>query len=389
MQQNSYLYYPLIQIPEKTLVHSVLFQDRVKRIIPPNHQMDSGQAELAKTPNEISQEYLGYRFIEDADYWESKEEIALLFCDFLDEIYNTKKPELYDHLLGKDYKNNFTFKNNVVTFGTQYFVYAHKFSEKVFDKLDSLGWMKYHNEYYACELSNELCNIYMSLLALSISKRTSEPMMTDSAKAESLLSSSIFKVFFRSLLPPTKDDKQENSEICINLIFNKNPRYKPIESLLSFKEAIEIRAKLESERENFTNLVNRFSKKVSLLNPADKEQFMLIEIEEIIDEARSYMNKVQMEAKRKRQKQDREQINYIKTGISITAPIAGALADSLAASSPSLGIWSTGGFILALSTLLIPEKSNENEIQEIISAKESAYLYMNKLWELQEKSTKV
>ena len=57
---DTYLYYPLIRIPESTLVHSLLFQNRIKRIIPPHHEMDEFHHKQATLPNDICRQYLGY-----------------------------------------------------------------------------------------------------------------------------------------------------------------------------------------------------------------------------------------------------------------------------------------------------------------------------------------
>jgi hypothetical protein len=65
---DSYLYYPYIKIPERTLIHALLFQDRVKRIIPDVAQMDAEHHKEAILPNAVCRQYLGYDFIEDADF---------------------------------------------------------------------------------------------------------------------------------------------------------------------------------------------------------------------------------------------------------------------------------------------------------------------------------
>ena len=36
---NTYLYYSLIRIPDEILIHSLLYKDKIKRIIPPAHSV--------------------------------------------------------------------------------------------------------------------------------------------------------------------------------------------------------------------------------------------------------------------------------------------------------------------------------------------------------------
>ena len=125
--EDTYLYYPYIKVPESTLVHSLLFKDSIKRIMPPQHEMDEFHANQAKRPNDICRQYLGYEFIKEADYYTAKKEIAVSFCEFLDKAKTTNNPELYEPLLGVGYKERFGFDKNRLNFGTQYIVYAHKF----------------------------------------------------------------------------------------------------------------------------------------------------------------------------------------------------------------------------------------------------------------------
>jgi hypothetical protein len=88
---HTYLYYPFIKIPEQTLVDSLLFHDRIKRIIPTYHAGDENM-EQAHSQNKICKQYLGYEFIEEADYFASKTEISGPFCAFLDDAYKIKSP---------------------------------------------------------------------------------------------------------------------------------------------------------------------------------------------------------------------------------------------------------------------------------------------------------
>jgi len=58
---DKYLYYPFIRIPETTLVHSLLYKDRIKRIIPPESEMDVEQSQRARLPNEICRQYTKHK----------------------------------------------------------------------------------------------------------------------------------------------------------------------------------------------------------------------------------------------------------------------------------------------------------------------------------------
>ncbi len=94
--------------------------------------MDDFQQKKAQLPNDICRQYLGYEFIESANYYEAKETIADLFCNFLEEANKTKTPQHFQPLLGENYQKKFVSKEGSMSIGTQYFVYAHKFSKKSF-----------------------------------------------------------------------------------------------------------------------------------------------------------------------------------------------------------------------------------------------------------------
>jgi hypothetical protein len=56
--------------------------------------------------------------------------------------------------------------------------------------------------------------------------------------------------------------------------------------------------------------------------------------------------------------------------------------------SPAPGVWALGGTILGLGTFFMPRimrKRNRNNEQEMLSSRQKAYVFMNRLWEISDK----
>lgn len=392
---DKYLYYPFIRIPESTLVHSLLFKDRIKRIIPPDSEMDMQQSRQARQPNEICRQYLGYEFIESADYRTAKKEIADLFCSFLDEAYKTNNPQYFESLLGKNYKKNLVFKKTSHTVGTQYFVYAAKFSRKVFDKLDSLSWMRYYKNRLSCELRNEICNIYMSLLAACISKLSKEPISTGLRQADDILRSPLFLEFFSEVIPPHMQNHENTIELCINLLMGESDTQSdaeqnkiPLHEVLTFPEAVRIRCGLENERGDFCALVDDITDKAKAVDPSDPDAFITLEVKDVLERANDYLSRIKSEAINQVSEDRKSLISHVQTGLSAAFPALGLTADILTGVSPAPGVWSLGGTILGLGTFFMPKiigKRNRTNEQQMLSSRQKAYVFMNRLWEISDK----
>lgn len=391
--EDTYLYYPYIKVPESTLVHSLLFKDSIKRIMPPHHEMDEFHATQAKRPNDICRQYLGYEFIKEADYHAAKKEIAAPFCEFLDKAKTTNNLELYEPLLGVGYIERFRFDKKRFNLGTQYIVYAHKFDKKVFDKLDSLGWMKYHGDMSACELSNEPCNVYMTLLAACISKNTKEPISTGLEEADENVRSNLFKETFQDLLPEHFQSDHHVQEVCLNLLLgdglnnNDNSIGIPAHEVLTFPEAVRIRAGLENERREFCTLVNDLVGKISLLDIKDPEAFISLEVKDVVEASRNYINRIKIEAQKQASKERKGLVAHIQTGLSSALPVAGVAIDAITGNVPAPGVWTATGMAIGLGTFFLPKmmrQKNAEKIQPISTSRQKAYLFMNKLWTIRD-----
>jgi hypothetical protein len=392
---DKYLYYPFIQIPESTLVHSLLYNDRIKRIIPPESEMDVQQSRQAKFQNEICRQYLGYEFIESADYWDAKDKIADPFCSFLDEAYKTKNPQHFEPLLGKNYKKNIVFKKNSFLNGTQYFVYAAKFSPKVFDKLESFSWMRYDKDSMACELSNEVCNIYMSLLAACISKLTKEPISTGLRQAEDIIRSPLFLEHFSDVIPPHMQQDENTIELCINLLMgtpdaesNSKQKTIPLHDLLTFPEAVRIRCGLENERRDFCALIDDITEKAKAVDPSDPDAFITLEVKDVLERANDYLNRIKTEAINQVSEERKNLVSRIQSGLSVAFPALGVAADIFTGLKPAPGFWSLGGTILGLGTFFIPRmgkssRKGNNELR-MLTSRQKAYVFMNRLWDIRD-----
>ena len=379
------LYYPFIRIPQPTLVHSLLFKDRIKRIIPPHHDLDDDLLRSATHPNDVCRQYLGYDFIENADYWQAREEIADMFCDFLDEASSTKHPKHFEPLLGIDYKNALEYSPHTFSLGTQYFVYAHKFDHRVFDKLESLKWMRFHQKKNACEMRNELCNLYMTLLAACISKQTGEPVSTGVRQAEELLREPTFWKHFHDAVPPQITGQDGTAELCINLLLTngENSDDAPaIHEVLSFDEAARIRSGLEDHRRHFSDLVDHLIEKAEAVNPADVNAFLSLEVQDVLASAEEYLGHIRTESTRQLASSRKHVVDRFRSGFSAVVPLVGVAADALTGAAPVPGLWTAMGSILGVGALFLPNQRTEQAVQEFMSTRQHAYLFMNRLWDI-------
>jgi len=391
---HTYLYYPFIKIPESTLVDSLLFHDRVKRIIPPQHAGDE-DLEQAYTQKDICKQYLGYEFIEEADYSDSRAEISGPFCALLDDALKAKSPKKFEQIFGKNYKSLFDFERTTI-WGTQYFIYAQKFDEQVYNKLLENHWMVYHEDMHACELRNELCNVYMTLLAGNIGRRTGEPISTGVREAEELLRKPIFQEYFRGLVSDQLRPDTKLQEMCVSLIlgggFSKDSegvnRSIPIDKVLTFPEAVRIRAGLEKERKEFCSFVDNLMARVKAIDPADPKALLELEVRDVIDAATNYWHEIQKKTDRELKNGKKEWAAYIQTGISVSLPVLGTAADVLTNKIPEPGFWTSMGTLLSLFSFALlhkPSRSLAMESANALSSREKAYLFMNRLWEIRDR----
>ena len=379
------LYYPFIRIPQPTLVHSLLFKDRIKRIIPPHHELDDDRLRSAMHPNKVCKQYLGYDFIENADYRQARSEIAEMFCDFLDEAHSTKAPKHFEALLGENYKNTLVYSPHTFSHGTQYFVYAHKFDQRVFEKLESLKWMRFHREKNACEMRNELCNLYMTILATCISKQTGEPVSTGVQQAEGLLRQPAFWKHFRDAVPPQIAGRNKTAELCVNLLLTngENSDDAPaIHEILSFEEAARIRSGLEDHRRHFSDLVDHLIKKSEAVNPVDEDSFLSLEVKEVLTGAEEYLRQIKAESTRQLASNRKQAVEKFRSGFSAVVPLVGVAADALTGATAPPGIWTTTGSILGVGVLYSSHRNTTPAVQEFISTRQHAYLFMNRLWDI-------
>ncbi len=385
------LYYPFIKIPESTLVHSLLFKDRIKRIIPPSSDMDDYQRGQAQSPNDICRQYLGYEFIEDADYRIAKELIVDSFCAFLDEANKTKHPDHFVPLLGNDYRKRLAFEDDSLAFGTQHFIFAHKFAPQVFEKLESLQWMRNHKDMPAYELSNELCNVYMSLLAACISEQTKEPITTGLIEADEIIRTPLFSQFFGGVIP-SDIQSDNNRELCVNLLLGSSATSaetgaKPLHDILTFPEAVRIRCGLEDKRREFCATVDKIINKAKAVDPKDPEAFISLEVDDVIENATEYLNSIKEEAAKNVSDERKDLVTNIKTGVSLLLPPIGTAADVIFKDAPMPGSWSSAGVIFSLGIFFIPKvfKTGEQQnFQKMLTTRQKAYLFMNQLWDIRD-----
>ena len=162
----------------------------------------------------------------------------MYFSAFLREANNSKTDTPFKSLLGENYKERFSeIKNR--HFGIQHLVFVEKFDHNVFSALEETGWMVYHEDTRACELPQEICDIYMTLLASNISKAQGDLLETNQQYCENVFRNTDFQNYFKKLLPPQYCDLKEFKDISINFLFGNNESNNaiPIHSLLSIQSS--------------------------------------------------------------------------------------------------------------------------------------------------------
>lgn len=383
------LYYPFIEIPEPVLVHALLFKDHIKKIIPPQYAVRDEERETYNRDNEIIKKILGYEFIIEADYEESRKDIAEDFVSLLTDAHNAHNVAEFSGLFGENYKNRFDVKRHRSIFGVQHFVYADKFDHRVFSTLGRLGWMK-HADYHVCELRNELSNVYMTLLAAAISKRTREPILTGIAESESILRDKVFQKYFSRHLPiQLQSNTKDLQELCLTLLLSGNikeantKREQLVEQFLSINEAAKIRANLEKSRVDFCKVVDTLVGKVSAISAQNIEQYLTYEAQDVIAAARDYKSKLDEELSRQLLNHKKENRKYVRTGISLAFPVLGKIADMISTGTAASNTWTEVGTALSLFSFLTLERQPSDATKSEPTSRENAYLFLNNLWSLQ------
>lgn len=392
---DTFLYYPFIDIPESTLVHSLLFQERVRRIIPSIMGMDEQRYNDAQRPNAIFRQYLGYDFIEDANFWEATREVSNMFCVFLNDASTAKRSTKFEPLLGKSYKQRFDFRKNRTYSSTQHFIYAQKFDSQVFELLTKLNWTRFHSDMYACELSNELCNLYMTLLACCMSKNSGRPISTDVGQAASMIREPVFKKYFAAALPIDASDVSLQ-ELCISILMRSDigetdGKQIPMHQVLTIHEAARIRAGLEAERRSFSNCVGQLIQKAKISNPTSIPEFLKIHAQEVIEAAKDYNVRTKAAAADAMEKERRKLIPNLSTGISIAIPMVKlAIESSLNAKFPGMGAVASTGIEIAglyLISNILPERQLPAQLGRTKS--DEIHLFMNRLWDARDQRSSV
>ncbi|GEP44798.1 hypothetical protein BGE01nite_40890 [Brevifollis gellanilyticus] len=356
--------------------------------------MDEERFESAQTSNAICRQYLGYDFIQAAEFWEAREDVAQMFCHFLTDAATAKNGAIFESLLGKDYKQKFEFKNRQNFGFTRHFVYAQKFDQRVFEKLLELGWARFDDAMYACELSNELCNVYMTLLACSISQRNGQPISTDMKVAEDIIRNPLFRKYFGKVLP-FEDVSGRLQDFCISLLMRNNAadlsaKHVSMDEVLTVHEAARIRAGLESERKSFSDAVTKMVEKARITDPTSIPEFLALNAQEVISAAEDYGRLTREATMNNVDRERKKVIPNLSSGISITLPLAKLLIESSGNSAvPGIGSIVGTGFEMAalylLSAGLFEEKQQlkETERTEI----EKVHLFMNRLWDARTQRT--
>lgn len=385
---DTYLYYLFINIPEKMMVNSLLFQERICRVIPSAMGMDEERYHDAQRPNAICRQYLGYDFIEDADFWQATKEVSGMFCNFLRDASTAKRTGKFELLLGKRYKQRFDFRKNEGLRFTQYFIYAQKFDDRVFDALMKLHWAHFHPEKYACELSNELCNLYMTLLACCISKQSGRPISTNVSMADHMIREPLFQEYFREALPGSFTD-DALQELCISILMHSDAddssgKQRPIDEVLTIHEAARIRAGLEVERRSFSECVSNLIHKTKVSNPTSMSEYLKINAREVIHAAEDYNRRMRVAATDAVDSERRKFMRNIGSGFSIAIPcVKLAIESSINGVMPGMGsLVGTGVEIagLYLTTNVLTGQTHSPERLEP-SKSENVHLFMNRLWD--------
>lgn len=376
---GTHLYYPYIHVPERALIHSLLFQDGLQRIIPSfmtNREDDIFDA--------FCRDNLGKPFVENGDFFQATDVISDSFCSFLDLAHRAKKTDVFEVLLGRDYQNRLRIDKGSSELN-QSIVFAEKMSPEIIEKLTSLGWAKLSSgtsKYpLTCEMREELCLLFMAVLACAMSKLNNIPISTENQHSEDLVRTKEFQKFFENFLPhqPSTAILQN---FCVTLLIGKSddPTQPSLQDLLTVKEAVRIRGSLDEERIEFGKIVERLVTKAKAC--VDVTTFLKEETKDVIEMAEDYKRSVEMAAKVALDEQRRRDSRLLRgmwrTGFSLLFPIGekivtGQLTETgLMASLTSAAI----GHLINKPDPIIPEPS-----ATFRSDRQKAYLFMNRMWD--------
>jgi hypothetical protein len=390
---NTYLYYPLIRIPDETLIYSLLYKDSIKRIIPPDHGVGAQDWEEFDMPNRIIRQALGYEFIQQADFFQSKSEISAPLLNLIKDAYSAKNPEKFERLFGEGYQERFKVKKRIKLAGTFYFLYPEKLDEDVFAELKRIGWLKKDKHSHRCEVEEELWHVYMTLLAANVSRLQGESISTNFPLCEDILRNKIFQQYFKDLLPEQFSGHRELEEICINLALNNHlgkeatpQRIIPLHHLISLQQASYIRAGLDNKRIAFCKMIDNLIKKVVSLEPKDLIGYLEAEIKDIQEAAIEFNAQLEKQVTSELTKDQKERREYWYAGLSLSFPILGLLLDVSTGGVSGIPVGSAAGQLLALLSFSLIQSQPTPESASIgrgeMLPRQQAYIFMNRLWEI-------
>ena len=375
------LYYPYFNIPESTLVHALLFQDSITRIVPPFHALPDRDAQEAELPEKICKQILGEDFILQGNYHSAKEKISGAICDFLREASSTDGTEEFDEILGKNYKDTLKYRSDTVQMGgTQYFVHPHKFDDSVFSILEELGWMRYHERTYACEMRASLCQFYMAVLACAIAKDSGDPIITDVLPADEMISKTAFGRFFPDLGCRLPTPENGFRKICISLLLNGggNDQGTAIDQLITYRQAAQIRCGVDKYRKDFLEYLDRMILEASIVAPDNLIGALEAAAPDVRDAALEFENVLRKEVRTMASERERERWKNFRTGLSVTLPVLGTSLE-MAYGGASLGVFSYGGALAGVAVSMTGGGVRAVEPDRKFSSRQNAYLFMNHL----------
>jgi len=390
---DTYLYYPLIRIPDETLIYSLLYKDRIKRIIPPAHSVGNEDWEEFDRPNRIIRQALGYDFIEEADFYESKRLISEPFFQLVKDSYKTRSPVKFEPLLGKTYKKRFQVTHRIILSGVVYFLYPEKIDPRIFELLESIGWLKEDKQTHRCEVEKELWHVYMTLLAANVSKAKGESISTNFALCEEILRNPVFQEYFGPLIPEHYSKNTKIEEVCINLLFNncevvdeQRVQAVPLHNLISLQQAAYIRSGLEDKRVAFCNLINNLINEVVSLQQTDNKAFIELLLKEIVESTIEFNSNLKARVSQELTSDKKSMQDYWFAGLSLCFPLVGVVLDPLFDAGSQLYYGVGAGSIAALISFLAlqnyPKRPKPNVDDLAYSSRQKAYLYLNRLLEI-------
>ena len=207
--------------------------------------MNTSDHETFDKPQRIIRTALGYNFIEEADFFQSRNEISGPFLSLIDDAFRAKRSKRFETLFGKNYKETFIVRRSQHRIYNKYLLFAKKLDERVLSQLDSMGWTKYDPMTMSCESAEKLWHVYMTLLAVNISKHSGEPLSTEYRSCENILRNKLFQTYFLEFLPPQYQPTADYYDLCINFLFNSKDRKSlPLHSILSLQQAAYVRSGL-------------------------------------------------------------------------------------------------------------------------------------------------